>query len=681
MIATPEQRCTPSNGPTDLSPLHGMLNINAVEEVIKRRDMFRAKEIKWLNLHLRDFPARTPPKGVSLSQWPNTRGGEAQKEFRGRYLRSWHDNPPDVTPVAFEKLSLAAFRVLRVFKGHRLPSLDGLACDPGVYPPAHTDVHRIRQSRMAKEVAVKKKGTLQSLWGKFALPSAKEKEPALPMNDESACTRLEPDTAGDGTPFVVPTPALPSWFLELPGRNDLPLSDHTTDEGCAWWVRRAGNERGLRATTGLSPPLAEEFFVKYGDGLLSREELFEVFMELKILCSCPDDAYPTLLNKQHESESTIRRRIEKNIALLFQVVSDVAFDDISNEWNHCPHYPYHVMGHVDTVPVCSCVGATSDVAYQPKYASSVYKLIVAVDNLGRVMFVKGPDLGSRYDGNIWSTRCPWKLMPMCCYMLGDGAFSGCPRIIAPTRKPSGAPLPKAASGYNDVHSFYRARIETFFGYIWSWSLIRNTWRGRAEHGEHAIHQRLHLLVNLAAFVLNRRLKHEPFGPWPHLPHPDLVPRSGTDSQGECEPAPNPNPNPSNNQQPRFVEEEEDLQIPEEDPLQDDDCTEFDSSSYYNRPITRGMSQALYAPPRSSSKSKETVCDVEKIVRKVHRNGEVNYVVRIKGREASEDCELPLNRVKELPDWAKLLDDFQQMEMCQSLQLGLRIRGSEDRREH
>ena len=118
-----------------------------------------------------------------------------------------------------------------------------------------------------------------------------------------------------------------------------------------------------------------------------------------------------------------------------------------------------------------------------------------------------------------------------------------------------------------------------------------------------------------------------------------------------------------------------MQVPEEDPLEDDDCAEFGASSYYNRPITRGMSQALYSPPCKTPQAttSEGIYDVDTIVHKANRNGEVHYVVRCKGCEVADDIELSLNRLQEVQGWKKLLDEFQEMEMCRSLQLGLRVR--------
>eukprot|EP00996_Jenningsia_fusiforme_P000240 NODE_1195_length_1650_cov_32.297314_g1061_i0.p1 GENE.NODE_1195_length_1650_cov_32.297314_g1061_i0~~NODE_1195_length_1650_cov_32.297314_g1061_i0.p1 ORF type:complete len:238 (-),score=23.37 NODE_1195_length_1650_cov_32.297314_g1061_i0:82-795(-) len=75
--------------------------------------------------------------------------------------------------------------------------------------------------------------------------------------------------------------------------------------------------------------------------------------------------------------------------------------------------------------------------------------------------------------------------------------------------------------YNQVHAFYRSRVEQLFGELWSFSLSRNEWRGRGTHGEWALNLRLQVLVQLLAFNRKRVLKHNPVGPWKHSEQPEF----------------------------------------------------------------------------------------------------------------------------------------------------------------
>ena len=86
-------------------------------------------------------------------------------------------------------------------------------------------------------------------------------------------------------------------------------------------------------------------------------------------------------------------------------------------------------------------------------------------------------------------------------------------LIAPCRKPPGQPLPGSAQGYNDIHGFYRSRVEHVFGVLWGFSLVRNKWTG----GEQRFFIHLKLLLNLYTFAMRRKYKYEPVGPWGLIP--------------------------------------------------------------------------------------------------------------------------------------------------------------------
>ena len=63
------------------------------------------------------------------------------------------------------------------------------------------------------------------------------------------------------------------------------------------------------------------------------------------------------------------------------------------------------------------------------------------------------------------------------YEIGsmDGAYKGRLHVAWPFigRKT----LTERQKEYNDVHGFYRARIEHLFARMWHWGIVRNIWRG------------------------------------------------------------------------------------------------------------------------------------------------------------------------------------------------------------
>ena len=68
-------------------------------------------------------------------------------------------------------------------------------------------------------------------------------------------------------------------------------------------------------------------------------------------------------------------------------------------------------------------------------------------------------------------------------------------------------------GYNDVHGWYRARIEQLFARLWHWGLVRNIWRG----GPNELHQSVRILLHFTQFCIRRQVRHPPYGPWEHVP--------------------------------------------------------------------------------------------------------------------------------------------------------------------
>ena len=67
---------------------------------------------------------------------------------------------------------------------------------------------------------------------------------------------------------------------------------------------------------------------------------------------------------------------------LVQAVDEIKWEDRLCKFNHNPHVPYLVTHFTDSMPVASIGGALSNALWNPKYATDVFKVTVANDNLG-----------------------------------------------------------------------------------------------------------------------------------------------------------------------------------------------------------------------------------------------------------------------------------------------------------
>ena len=52
-----------------------------------------------------------------------------------------------------------------------------------------------------------------------------------------------------------------------------------------------------------------------------------------------------------------------------------------------PHFLYFVTHFTDAMPISSICGALSDILFNPKYVGFVWKITVAVDHLGNIVWI------------------------------------------------------------------------------------------------------------------------------------------------------------------------------------------------------------------------------------------------------------------------------------------------------
>ena len=78
---------------------------------------------------------------------------------------------------------------------------------------------------------------------------------------------------------------------------------------------------------------------------------------------------------------------EEPFPYLNGVVAEIRWAERLSELNHVPHFPYFVTYYVDSIPIASIGGILCDVLFNPKYAGCVYKVTVAIDSLGNIVWI------------------------------------------------------------------------------------------------------------------------------------------------------------------------------------------------------------------------------------------------------------------------------------------------------
>ena len=83
------------------------------------------------------------------------------------------------------------------------------------------------------------------------------------------------------------------------------------------------------------------------------------------------------------------------------VVAEIRWAERLSEWNHVPHFPYFVTHYLDSMPIASIGGILCNVLFNPKYAGYVYKVTVAIDSLGNIVWICPLAPGTSADVLIW----------------------------------------------------------------------------------------------------------------------------------------------------------------------------------------------------------------------------------------------------------------------------------------
>ena len=84
------------------------------------------------------------------------------------------------------------------------------------------------------------------------------------------------------------------------------------------------------------------------------------------------------------SEVAWRQSVARVCEYLNHVVQEIRWADRVNPFNHCPHFPFFMTHFTNSIFIG---GIWSADLWNPKYASHVYKVTVAVALLGNIIWI------------------------------------------------------------------------------------------------------------------------------------------------------------------------------------------------------------------------------------------------------------------------------------------------------
>ena len=106
------------------------------------------------------------------------------------------------------------------------------------------------------------------------------------------------------------------------------------------------------------------------------------------------------------SEKAWRQSVAHVREYVNHVVQEIRWADKLNPFNHCPHFPFSMTHFIDSMPISSIGGIWSADLWNPKYASHVYKVTVAVDLLDNIVWIRPLAPGTFADVLVWDGYGP-----------------------------------------------------------------------------------------------------------------------------------------------------------------------------------------------------------------------------------------------------------------------------------
>jgi hypothetical protein len=208
---------------------------------------------------------------------------------------------------------------------------------------------------------------------------------------------------------------------------------------------------------------------------------------------------------------------------LADIICEIVYDDRLDLYNHAgPPFEYHVTALVDVFPVF--VPAPHEFSlrrllFQPKYDACVLKIQLGISLLGNIILWTGPHLGVTSDKTIWDQT--WAAHPFKGWewWLADLGYVGALGLLYKYKRaaqrrgqPPPPPLSVTEVFYNNVHEWYRNRVEQIVDVVKSHRIFAP----RVYQGSYAHLAPLVTIIGHAhAYELRVRQRFVGFGPWQH----------------------------------------------------------------------------------------------------------------------------------------------------------------------
>jgi hypothetical protein len=268
----------------------------------------------------------------------------------------------------------------------------------------------------------------------------------------------------------------------------------------------------LRYITGYSVDTFYYLLQKYGGQLQLPHRVFiDVYIFIHMY-----DRYRQAPITFGKSKKYIIKLL-KAMTLMANTFNEIHWEHRLNPWNHTTHFPFYVNSIVDTLPIPVSQPKDFQVAkllYNPKYGRCVYKVLICIDFLGRILFFSGPYIGTKYDGHIWLETVHLRPRLPGEFTLGDGHFITCPDVITQYTHSKGELfLPVEQEIYSAVHQHYRARVEHINGVF----VVHQMFSSRFQGSLQTLVDALYVTAHTLNVVLNQEIRYQPIGPWSHFP--------------------------------------------------------------------------------------------------------------------------------------------------------------------
>ena len=207
---------------------------------------------------------------------------------------------------------------------------------------------------------------------------------------------------------------------------------------------------------GANAVTMEGFWLKYGHpDLLDRVYMFRFFFWMK---NTPPSGSGVVMSRSKDcSEIAWRQSVARVRDFLNRVVQEIRWSDRLNRFNHCPHFPYFTTHFTDSMPISSIGGMWFVDLWNPKDAAHIFKVTVAVDMLGNIVWICPLAPGTSSDVLIWDGYGPSRTRgDFFDFEDGghDGAHKGRVHVIVPFIGRKNDTVSARQQSYNDVHGCY-----------------------------------------------------------------------------------------------------------------------------------------------------------------------------------------------------------------------------------